>query len=82
MRYAYRQGGYDYDTEAKNGIDRFGWGYVGDGYHNTTRYGELEEDEGRRDSLGVLLRNWHPGEFACIKFLLILTATNVVLLLL
>lgn len=24
MRYAYRQGGHDYDTEAKNGLDRFG----------------------------------------------------------
>eukprot|EP00804_Cyclotella_cryptica_P007639 CCRYP_015253-RA/>CCRYP_015253-RA protein AED:0.03 eAED:0.03 QI:1061/1/1/1/1/1/3/215/472 len=61
MRYAYRQGGHDYDTEAKNGLDRFGWHVVGDGYHNTTRYGELEEDEGRKESLGVVLRNWHPG---------------------
>lgn len=61
MRYAYLQGGHDYDTEAKNGLDRFGWGVVGDGYHNTTRYGELEEDEGRKESLGVVLRNWHPG---------------------
>ena len=58
MRYALRQGGHDYDTEAKNGIDRFGWGYVGDGYHNTTRYGELVKDDERRDSLGVVLRNW------------------------
>ena len=61
MRYALREGGYDYNTDSENGIDRFGWGYVGDGYHNTTRYGELETDEGRRDSLGVVLRNWHPG---------------------
>jgi hypothetical protein len=31
---------------------------VGDGYHNTTRYGELEDDEGRKNSLGVVMRNW------------------------
>jgi hypothetical protein len=63
MRYAYRQGPHDYETEEKNGIDRFGWGYLGDGYHNTTRYGELEVDE-RRDSLGIVMRNWHPGPLA------------------
>jgi len=33
---------------------------VGDGMHNTTRYGETEPTE-RRDSLGVFFRNWHPG---------------------
>jgi hypothetical protein len=75
MRYAYREGGYDYDTEMKNGIDRFGWGFVGDGYHNTTRYGELEEDEGRRESLGVVMRNWHPGP---IGFQLIADAFSIV----
>ena len=37
------------------------WGHVGDGYHNTTRYGEVEPNSERRDSLGVLFRNWHPG---------------------
>lgn len=31
--------------------DRFSWGHVGDGYHNTTRYGELEEDDLRKTSL-------------------------------
>lgn len=36
------------------------WSAVGDGLHNTTRYGEAEEAE-RRDSLGVMFRNWHPG---------------------
>ena len=29
--------------------------------HNTTRYGELESDQERRNSLGVVFRNWHPG---------------------
>ncbi|GBG31664.1 Hypothetical Protein FCC1311_078892 [Hondaea fermentalgiana] len=37
------------------------WGVVGDGYHNTTRYGEKLDDEERRNSLGVVFRNWHPG---------------------
>jgi len=27
----------------------------------TSRYGELETDPHRRDSLGVVMRNWHPG---------------------
>jgi hypothetical protein len=55
-------GGYDYDTEAANGINRFGWQHQGDGYHNTTRYGEeLPDDDPRKDSLGVVYRNWHPG---------------------
>lgn len=37
------------------------WGVVGDGYHNTTRYGENEENEERKNSLGVVYRNWHIG---------------------
>jgi len=37
------------------------WSQVGDGYHNTTRYGEKETNKERRDSLGVVFRNWHPG---------------------
>ena len=37
------------------------WGHVGDGHHNTTRYGELEESPERKNSLGVVFRNWHPG---------------------
>lgn len=37
------------------------WGQIGDGLHNTTRYGELVKEQERKDSLGVLWRNWHPG---------------------
>ncbi|KAL7434823.1 hypothetical protein ACHAXM_004354 [Skeletonema potamos] len=62
MRTGFFNGGHDYETEKKEKeIDRFSWGFMGDGYHNTTRYGELEEDESRRDSLGTVMRNWHPG---------------------
>lgn len=64
MKTGFLNGGHDYDSEAKREVepfDRFGWGYSGDGYHETTRYGELEEDEARTTSLGVVMRNWHPG---------------------
>lgn len=50
----------------QNGITRFAgyagkkWGAVGDGMHETTRYGE-SETPARRRSLGVTFRNWHPG---------------------
>lgn len=55
-------GGHDYDAEVEAGINRFGWKHQGDGYHNTTRYGEeLPEGNARRNSLGVVYRNWHPG---------------------
>ena len=56
-------GGHDYDTEMEHdGINRFGWQYHGDGYHNTTRYGEeLNDDDPRKASLGTVYRNWHPG---------------------
>ncbi len=64
MRGGYFAGGWDYKIETENGIDRFGWGYVGDGYHNTTRYGENEENPDRKESLGVVMRNWHPGPLA------------------
>ena len=38
------------------------WGAIGDTLHNTTRYGErLNVSKARRDSLGVMFRNWHPG---------------------
>ena len=49
--------------------------YCGIGMHVTTRYGEHDipeplgsdasaaEIEARRKSLGVLFRNWHPGNF-------------------
>ena len=47
------------------GIEAYGypgkeWGHVGDTLHNTTREGETA-DPVRRDSLGVVFRNWHPG---------------------
>lgn len=61
MKTGFFNGGYDYDAEKKreeNPIDRLGWGQVGDGYHDTTRYGELEVDEARKTSLGVVMRNW------------------------
>ena len=60
MKSGFYFGGYDYDSETKaeNPIDRFGWGYSGDGYHDTTRYGELEEDVARKRSLAVVMRNW------------------------
>ncbi|KAL3822034.1 hypothetical protein ACHAXA_007827 [Cyclostephanos tholiformis] len=63
LRHVLRRGGHDYDSEINREVDpfdRFGWGYLGDGYHNTTRYGEQEE-EVRKNSLGVVMRNWHPG---------------------
>jgi len=36
------------------------WGDIGDGLHQTTRYGE-SANETRKKSLGVFYRNWHPG---------------------
>ena len=44
------------------------WGAVGDGRHNTTRYGEDPSvTEERRKSLGVVFRNWHPGPLVSFK---------------
>ncbi|KAL7481977.1 hypothetical protein ACHAW6_007688 [Cyclotella cf. meneghiniana] len=55
-------GGHDYDADEAMGINRFGWKFVGDGYHNTTRYGQLlPDDDPRKESLGTVFRNWHPG---------------------
>ena len=56
-------GGHDYDTEMEwDGINRFGWQYHGDGYHNTTRYGEeLNDDDPRKGSLSTVYRTRHPG---------------------
>ena len=53
-------GGHDYEAEKQQDppLDRFAWGGHGDGYHEMTRYGELETDEVRRESLGVVNRNW------------------------
>ncbi|KAL7500397.1 hypothetical protein ACHAWT_008151 [Skeletonema menzelii] len=64
MRSGFNYGGYDYAADEANGIDHFGWGYVGDGYHNVTRYGENESNPLRKESLGVVMRNWHPGPLA------------------
>eukprot|EP00494_Astrolonche_serrata_P032993 UN33262 len=36
-------------------------GKVGDNLHTTTRYGENEPNEERKNSLGVVFRNWHGG---------------------
>ena len=60
LRTVLRRGGHDYDSEKNREVDpfdRFGWGYLGDGYHNTTRYGEQEESV-RKNSLGIVMRNW------------------------
>ncbi|KAL3795930.1 hypothetical protein HJC23_002201 [Cyclotella cryptica] len=62
----FTNGGYDYESEKKLDppLDRFAWGQHGDGYHTRTRYGELETDEIRKESLEVVMRNWHPGPLA------------------
>ena len=55
MKTGFEKGGHDYKAESSretDPIDRFSWGYVGDGYHDTTRYGELEADPNRKESLG------------------------------
>lgn len=65
MKSGYANGGYDYERAvSERGVDHFSWGHVGDGYHNATRYGEDEPDPLRRESLGVVMRNWHPGPLA------------------
>lgn len=64
MRSGHKNGGYDYDADEKKGIDRYAWGGIGDGYHNVTRYGQNEKDPDRKESLGVMMRNWHPGPLA------------------
>jgi len=61
MRSGHVLGGYDYETDKKNGIDVYAWGFMGDGYHNVTRYGANEPNQNRKDSLSVVMRNWHPG---------------------
>jgi len=58
MRSGYLNGGFDYDAAKLNGVDHFGWGHVGDGYHNVTRYGENESSTERNESLGTVMRNW------------------------
>ena len=38
------------------------WGCIGDEKHKTTREGEhYPEDHCRRNSLGTMMRNWHPA---------------------
>ncbi|CAB9497032.1 expressed unknown protein [Seminavis robusta] len=57
MRYAIASGQYQW----KRGDPIFEGQHSGDGLHNTTRYGLNETNAERRESLGVILRNWHPG---------------------
>jgi len=65
MKSGYAKGGYDYTTSFnEKGINHFEPNHVGDGYHDVTRYGEDEEDPNRKSSLGVVMRNWHPGPLA------------------
>ena len=69
MKTGFLLGGYDYESEKNdpdNPLDRFAWSQRGDGYHETTRYGELEEED-RRNSLGTVMRNWvRPGVVALL----------------
>jgi len=65
MKSGFAKGGYNYTTAFKeSGINHFEANHIGDGYHNVTRYGEDEEDPNRKSSLGVVMRNWHPGPLA------------------
>ena len=54
-------------AQMEKGITKHGypgnvWGAIGDTLHNTTRYGEASGiSQTRKDSLGVVYRNWHPG---------------------
>ena len=59
MKTGFLLGGYDYESEKNdpdNPLDRFAWSQRGDGYHETTRYGELEEED-RRNRLGTSWRS-------------------------
>lgn len=70
QRTGFDNGGYDYESE-RNGdppLDRFAWGQHGDGYHERTRYGELETDEIRRGSLEVVMRNWVSSIYLHVCF--------------
>lgn len=60
MRTSHTLGGYPYEGREEDYII-YDYGHVGDGYHNVTRYGREETDADRKDSLGVVMRNWHPG---------------------
>ena len=61
---ALHAGDHNYDLDEQMGINRFGWKHVGDGYHNTTRYGELlPDDDPRKESLGTVYRNWVSAHF-------------------
>jgi len=78
MKTGFLQGGHDYDAETKrekDPFDRFGRGFSGDGYHETTRYGELEDDEARKTSLGVVMRNW--VSLYCCQYHILLFYTTI-----
>ncbi|KAL7523870.1 hypothetical protein ACHAWF_000711, partial [Thalassiosira exigua] len=62
MRTSHTWGRHDYSPagrEEDNVI--YQNGHVGDGYHNVIRYGANELNPDRKASLGVVMRNWHPG---------------------
>ena len=80
MRQGLWNGGHDYESEKNdpdNPFDRLGWGYHGDGYHDTTRYGELEDNEERKQSLGVVMRNWVSRSITCSVILSLWYLTNL-----
>ena len=85
MRTALKRGGHDYESERNREVDpfdRFGWGYVGDGYHNITRYGELEDDAVRRDSLGVVMRSTAVSiepHYASVSIMITILTSSVVM---
>ena len=64
IKQGHTNGGYDYQSDSSKGIDHYAWGFIGDGYHSTTRYGVNEPSPDRKESLGVVFRNWHPGPLA------------------
>ena len=79
MTQALNNGGHDYEAERNdpdNPINRLGAGVPGDGYHNTTRYGELEDNEERKQSLGVVFRNWVSRSNTCSVLLSLWYVTN------
>ncbi|KAL9185298.1 hypothetical protein ACHAXT_003075 [Thalassiosira profunda] len=61
MRTAHTLGGADYGPGPEEDYVIYENAHVGDGYHNVTRYGANESNPDRKASLGVVMRNWHPG---------------------
>ena len=61
MRTSHSLGGYPYEGAREQDYVIYENGHIGDGYHDVTRYGREETDVDRKESLGVVMRNWHPG---------------------